>query len=84
MEAQKWLVVISILAGPILVFAFFLGWLFPVEGPYDYLYDEYASQPAHKSPKKAAPPLVPYQIIIDVNDLSEEDFETLQEIFVNK
>ena len=63
--------------------AFILGWLFPVEGPYDYLYDEYASQPAHKSSTKVAP-LKPYQIIIDVNDLSEEDFEALQEIFLNK
>ena len=82
-EAEKWLVVISILAIPILVFFFFLGWLFPVEGPYDYLYDDYASQPAHKSPKKTAP-LVNKQFIIDINDLSEEDFEALEAIFVNK
>ena len=61
---------------------FILGWVFPVEGPIDYVYDDYASQPAHKSPSKAAP-LKPYQIIIDVNDLSEEDFEALQEVFSN-
>jgi cellulose synthase/poly-beta-1,6-N-acetylglucosamine synthase-like glycosyltransferase len=67
----------------ILALGFFIGWLFPVEGPYDYVYDEYASQPARKNPSKAAP-LKPYQIIIDVNDLSEEDFEALQEVFMNK
>ena len=61
---------------------FILGWIFPVEGPIDYIYDDYASQPAHKSPSKAAP-LKPHQIIIDVNDLSEEDFEALQEVFAN-
>ena len=67
----------------ILILGFFIGWLFPVEGPYDYVYDDYASQPAHKNPTKVAP-LKPYQIIIDVNDLSEEDFEALQEVFMNK
>ena len=34
---------------------FILGWLFPVEGPLDYLYDDYAKQPAHKHPYRAAP-----------------------------
>ena len=67
----------------VIVLGFILGWLFPVEGPFDYVYDDYASQPAHKSPQKAAP-LQPLQLIIDVNDLSEEDFEALQEIFVNR
>lgn len=67
----------------VIVLGFVLGWLFPVEGPFDYVYDDYASQPAHKSPTKAAP-LQPLQLIIDVNDLSEEDFEALQEIFTNK
>ena len=67
----------------VIVSGFVLGWLFPVEGPFDYVYDDYASQPAHKSPQKAAP-LQPLQLIIDVNDLSEEDFEALQEIFTNR
>lgn len=73
---------IMILVGVALI-GFVLGWIFPVEGPIDYVYDDYASQPAHKSPKKVAP-LQPLQLIIDVNDLSEEDFEALQEIFVNR
>ena len=66
----------------IAILFFVLGWVFPVEGPIDYVYDDYASQPAHKSPTTVAP-LKPYQIIIDVNDLSEEDFEALQEVFNN-
>lgn len=31
---------------------FFLGWLFPVEGPVDYVYDNYK---ARRCPVKAAP-----------------------------
>lgn len=62
-----------------LCLGFLIGWIFPVEGPYDYLYDKYASQPAHKfAPKQK------HQVTIDVNDLSEEDFEALMEIFVNR
>ena len=74
---------IFIFLGLLILLSFILGWLFPVEGPFDYVYDDYASQPAHRSPTKAAP-LQPLQLIIDVNDLSEEDFEALQEIFVNR
>ena len=33
----------------------FVGWLNPIEGPLDWTYDEYSSQPAHKSPVKAIP-----------------------------
>lgn len=32
-----------------------VGWLNPIEGPLDWTYDEYASQPAHKYPTKVAP-----------------------------
>lgn len=62
---------------------FFLGWLFPVEGPFDYVYDNYATQPAHRHPSTSGS-LQPKQFIIDINDLSEEDFIALQEIFTNK
>lgn len=70
----------------VLVFGIFLGWLCPIEGPVDYLYDSYASQPANKRPSKgiAAPaPEKENRLIININELSEEDFEALQEIFVN-
>ena len=74
--------IIGIVTFIAIIIAFILGWVFPIEGPLDYLYDQYASQPAHKHPSSYAPPK-PYQLIIDVNDLSEEDFEALQEIFRN-
>ena len=32
-----------------------IGWVNPIEGPLDWTYDEYASQPAHKYPSKVAP-----------------------------
>ena len=37
------------------VLFFILGWIFPVEGPIDYVYDDYASRPAHKQPVAPAP-----------------------------
>lgn len=67
----------------IVILGFILGWLNPVEGPFDYVYDNYASQPAHRRPSSVAP-VQKKQIIIDINDLSEEDFEALQEIFLNR
>ena len=73
---------IMVVLGMALLF-FILGWVFPVEGPFDYVYDDYASQPAHKHSASYAPPQ-PKQFIIDINDLSEEDFEAFQEIFTNK
>ena len=71
------IVTISLLIG------FLVGWINPVEGPIDFIYDNYASQPAHRRPSVSAP-LQPKQFIIDINDLSEEDFEALQEIFRNR
>lgn len=82
MDAKQVIIGIEILIC-VVILGFFLGWIFPVEGPIDYLYDDYASRPAHKNPSKTAP-LKPFQLVIDVNDLSEEDFEALQEIFVNR
>ena len=82
-EVDKSLVLLLVVFTAITILGFIAGWLFPVEGPLDYLYDNWASQPAHKSPTKAAP-LKPYQVIIDVNELSEEDFEALQEVFRNR
>lgn len=68
-----------------LVIAFSLGWLFPVEGPFDYVYDDYASQPAHNRPSKccASPVEKQTKIEFNINDLSEEDFEELMQIFSN-
>ena len=56
------------------------GWLFPVEGPYDYLYDRYASQPAHSHPRKVAP-YFSKQITVDITELSLDDLELLEDLF---
>ena len=79
-ESEKLIFIIIILSS---FLCFILGWLNPIEGPFDWTYDKYAIQPAHRHPAKYAP-LQPYQIVIDVNDLSEEDFEALQEVFMNR
>lgn len=76
-----YIAIIAILVGTC-VLGFIFGWLFPVEGPFDYVYDKYASQPAHRHPAKTVPKQ-PSSVIININDLSQEDFEALQEIFVN-
>lgn len=81
MENKKLIIWLEIGICLACVVCFLLGWVYPVEGPIDYLYDDYASQPAHKRPSAQ---LKKRQIIIDINDLSEEDFEALQEVFLNK
>ena len=70
----------------VLIVGIFFGWVCPIEGPVDYLYDNYASQPAINRLSKGVPAPLPKKensIIINTNDLSEEDFEALQEVFVN-
>ena len=58
------------------------GWLYPVEGPLDWTYDEYASYPAHcKGPSRVAPPIREEKEIEEVefeedllyNSIEEED-----------
>ena len=84
MKDRKLIAYNSLVIALIIAVAFFImGWLFPIEGPLDFVYDKYASQPAHKQPQKFAP-IVTSKLIIDINDLSEEDFRALEAIFVNK
>ena len=80
MDIKQLIIGIEIVIGMLLL-GFFLGWVFPVEGPIDYDYDNYASQPAHRHPYV---PAEKKQFIIDINDLSEEDFQALEAIFTNK
>jgi hypothetical protein len=58
----------------IILIGFLLGWLFPIEGPFDYVYDNYASQPAHKRPQVVAPmpKLVPVFDPETMEELNEE------------
>ena len=73
---------ILIIVTPAILIGFLIGWLNPVEGPFDYVYDEYAAQPAHKRP-----PTVPVQkekddkFTISITDLSIDDLELMEEIF---
>ena len=64
---------------------FFLGWLFPVEGPIDYLYDKYASRPAIKRPSKccAAPLPAPKktEILEDLNEDGEPEWYEVTPLF---
>ena len=56
----------------------FLGWIFPVEGPIDYVYDEWAENQALKKPPTVNVSNPDIRVIeINPNELSEEDFEVL-------
>ena len=54
----------------IIILGFILGWLFPVEGPYDYIYDEAVKEkrPSVNIPRQQEP-----KIIID----EDEELEIL-------
>ena len=58
----KWIILILI--------AFLLGWLFPIEGPFDYVYDEHAYMPA-KHVKGVARPK-PKKIILNIDEYEEQ------------
>ena len=64
----------------LVIFGFILGWIFPVEGPIDYVYDKYASAPAHKRPVVAAPQQK-HSIVINIEELSLEDLQLIEELF---
>ena len=59
----------------IILLGFLLGWLFPVEGPIDYVYDNYKYQ---KCASKLAPPLT------DAEKLSEEELNFLEEEYLTE
>ena len=74
-------IIVFIIAFLSIVLGFFIGWLNPIEGPYDYLYDNYASQPAHKRPLTGASQVEEKHFTINITDLSVEDLELMEEIF---
>ena len=50
------------------------GWLNPIEGPLDWTYDDYASQPAHKKyPTKVAPIQKIEKELMDIPEEEEEN-----------
>lgn len=64
----------------------FIGWLNPIEGPLDWTYDEYASQPSIKTQRHSisAPKKIPDMPVIDLTDLTEEDLENPWQWFLKK
>lgn len=62
---------------------FLLGWLFPVEGPVDYVYDKYAKNPAIKRPNKCCPAPMPKktEIYEDLNEDGEPEWYQVIPLF---
>ncbi len=53
-------------------FIFLLGWIFPIEGPIDYMYDETIGNKTIKKPVvNVARPKEEYTYEIDVSDIKE-------------
>ena len=51
---------------------FILGWIFPVEGPIDHVYDDYVGNTTIKKPVIGAPKPKAYEgLPVDVSDLRE-------------
>lgn len=58
----------------IVLFGFFLGWVFPMEGPMDYVYDDYVGQKTIKKPVVNSPtPNTKEKLIygIDIPDVED-------------
>lgn len=67
MEIEKRLILLVFV---VITVGFLLGWLFPVEGPIDYIYDNYKI-------KKCATKLCPSSINVD--ELSEDELDFIRE-----
>ena len=67
MNKQIFYIIIAFIIGII------VGWLNPIEGPLDWTYDDYASQKAHKSPFKVAPPIEEKKPTLEIDPWDIED-----------
>jgi hypothetical protein len=63
-----------LLGAGLFILGVFVGWLNPIEGPLDWTYDEYASQPAHKYPSRVAPI---QKLNTNVEEIIDEDDEII-------
>lgn len=72
---RMFLTALFLLVSPI-IFGFIVGWLFPVEGPFDYVYDNYANRPAINRPHKGKPAPAPKktQVYEDYNEDGEPEW----------
>jgi len=60
-------------------FGFVAGWVFPVEGPVDYIYDEHVGQKTIKKPVVAAPAPAPKKEYL----LDGADVEDIKEVLID-
>lgn len=60
---------------------FILGWLFPIEGPYDYIYDNYIEE--QKRPSRCCPAPAPKktEIYEDYNEDGEPEWYEIVPLF---
>ena len=67
----------------VLIVGVILGWLCPIEGPIDYMYDNYASQPAINRPHRGVPAPAPKKVEIfeDFNEDGEPEWYQLIPLF---
>lgn len=67
----------------VLIVGIFFGWVCPIEGPIDYLYDSYASQPAINRPSKGvtAPAPKKTEIFEDFNEDGEPEWYQIIPLF---
>lgn len=74
-------VVLSIIVT--LFLGIFIGWVCPIEGPIDYVYDNYASQPALKRPHRGVPAPAPKktEIFEDFNEDGEPEWYQIIPLF---
>ena len=82
-KMQDWIILPPWVIILIIVIVFLLGWLFPVEGPFDYVYDKYAKQPAIHRPTKGIPAPAPKktEIYADYNEDGEPEWYQLTPMF---
>lgn len=71
-KVNNWYLVSPLFLVILIIVGFFFGWLFPVEGPMDYIYDESVGQKTIKKPVVNCPKQKEkYKYDIDVEDIKE-------------
>lgn len=70
-KLNNWLLVSPIFLIILIAVSFSLGWLFPVEGPIDYIYDEHVGQKTMKAPIINVATKDEYILQNDVKDVKE-------------
>ena len=83
MEADDFITYLVLSFILVLIVGIFFGWVCPIERPIDYLYDNYASQPAISRPSKGVPAPAPKKVEIfeDFNEDGEPEWYQLIPLF---